>query len=166
MAHKLGAASAVDVSFSTGFDSYFISVNGKTWLESGMTGFRNEGKWATLKLSKTMNQTGVDPFGSYNSVVLIYEEVSTGWYGEKAPKLHLKLLEAAALAVVVERSIALWSVRLHFIRHLAAGGVAFLIFDGIDLLLRRKEGKVETLVGGVEMMVYIWQQTFRTSLGN
>ena len=74
---KLGAQSSVDISFSSGYANYYISVNGKTWLESGTTAFRNDGKWATLKLSKTMNQTGIDPYGAYNAVVLIYEDTNT-----------------------------------------------------------------------------------------
>ena len=74
---ELGAPSVVDISFGNGYSNYYVSVNGKTWLESGTTAFRNDGKWASLKLSKTMNQSGVDPYGEFNAVVLVYEDSNT-----------------------------------------------------------------------------------------
>eukprot|EP01084_Bolivina_argentea_P143819 252495_1 len=73
---KLNAPSSVDIYFGNGFSDYFISVNNKTWLQSGTTGFRNNGKWADLKISKTQNNSGYDSFGKFNEVVITYQDQS------------------------------------------------------------------------------------------
>eukprot|EP01084_Bolivina_argentea_P145760 255409_1 len=73
--------SSLDIYFANGFGAYFINVNGKTWLQSGETAFRNNGDWAQLKLSTVTNHSGYDPYGQFNEIQLIYTANGGGEFG-------------------------------------------------------------------------------------
>ena len=74
--NKLNAASSVDIYFANDYSDYFISINNKTWLQSGSTSFRSHGEWADLKLSDTTKNSGYDAFGQFNELIMSYEDTA------------------------------------------------------------------------------------------
>eukprot|EP01083_Nonionella_stella_P046994 125819_1 len=77
---ELGAT-VLDVQYTdNSYTSYTISVNGEKWLNSGTTGFRNNGDWASLKLNKTETMTGQDAFGSYSDLAVLWSDTKNKGY--------------------------------------------------------------------------------------
>lgn len=74
-------ATTLDVNFTDStYAAYTISVNGDKWLNSGMTGFRNMGNWASLKLNRTETTTGQDAFGSYSDMAIFWDDTKNEGY--------------------------------------------------------------------------------------
>ena len=71
----------LDIEFSdSSYSSYNILLNGKPWLSSGMTGFRNGGQWAPLEFNQTQQSSGQDIFGEYNDLIIIWRDKMNPMY--------------------------------------------------------------------------------------
>ena len=71
----------LDVKYTdSSYTKYTVTLNGETWLTSGMTGFRNNGKWVSLQLKEQKNINGQDAFGMYVDFTLIWNDTNNNEY--------------------------------------------------------------------------------------
>ena len=72
----LGAPSVLDILFTNDSEDYMIRVNNVTWLYSGDTAFRSDGKWAQFEMVKYETHIGSDAFGENYEIVLHHQDIS------------------------------------------------------------------------------------------
>ena len=75
---KFSASSAtLDVLLNNNYSEYSVTINGQSWLKSGLTSFRNKNNgWADVRINGTKSHSGNDNFGDYNEMTIFWQDIN------------------------------------------------------------------------------------------